>query len=636
MSGIVGIFANEAGRPDLSDATGRMLAAIAHRGPDGFFQWHDDNAAIGHAWLNTTGENGLAVLKFADADLAIVADVRLDNRDELLAGLGIRDQGTPDVLLIMKSYVKWGEDCASRLLGDFAFGIWDSERRLLFCARDHFGAKPFYYVRDNSGFSFASEIKALVALGSVEFAVDDSHVSAFLAGMAQDVQETAYSNVRRLPPGHTLTATRHGFRVGRYWKVEPGRPRPGNDHTEEFRHLFQASVENRMRGSTALGSMLSGGLDSSSICCVASARIAKDNGPGLRTFSAVFPKLKELDERRYIDAVLDRGGYTPHFVTIDEEASFEGFDRVLAEQEGTFNAPGLAVIRRVYRAAADEGIRVLLDGHGGDEVVSHGDRRIHELAVDGQWLTLWQELRGLSRLYGGPSLKPYLKLFNHYALSESITRFRGSARIFRHHGRRNTQGMDTWRTYLKPDFVSRTGLLERFSASIRIPPGARSNEANYHRWKLSAPLVSHAFEVLGKSAAAVGIEPRYPFWDKRLVEFCLALPSDQKLSDGWSRLVLRRAMEGILPAEVQWRHDKTDFMANLVRGMTNQRRLIEGMLTDTHGLASYVKVDAVAEAFQQMVADPQASHGYQAQFLWRVVSLAHWLRQAHPTVVYQS
>ena len=158
---------------------------------------------------------------------------------------------------------------------------------------------------------------------------------------------------------------------------------------------------------------------------------------------------------------------------------------------------------------------------------------------------------------------------------------------------------------------------------------ARVNEALNHRWNVSGGLVSHAFEVLDKAAANFGVEPRYPFWDKPLVEFCLALPGEEKLKSGWGRSVLRRAMEGILPPAVQWRRDKIDFKSNLVEGiMNNHRPLLERVLgPEGDRIAPYVNLPAVTAAYGRLVNDPAGAKLDDIQQIWRSVSLSLWLRQ---------
>lgn len=175
----------------------------------------------------------------------------------------------------------------------------------------------------------------------------------------------------------------------------------------------------------------------------------------------------------------------------------------------------------------------------------------------------------------------------------------------------------------------RTDLVERFRRAGYMPPAVSASETLTHRWLLSNGMVPHAFEVLDKAAANFGVEPRYPFWDKPLVEFCLALPGAEKLNQGFGRSVLRRAMEGILPPAVQWRRDKIDFTSNLVKGMLgNHRDLLDKVLVaDAALIAPYVNLPEVTAAYGRISSQPEAATLPDVQYVWRSIALSLWLRQ---------
>lgn len=416
-----------------------------------------------------------------------------------------------------------------------------------------------------------------------------------------------------------------------YWHIEPS-PKPLRaDAAEEFRHLFYRSVQNRMRGTPAIGAMLSGGLDSSSIACVAGLQAAEARKPKLKTFSLVFEKGSPMDEKPFIDAVLGHHRLDGTMICIGNYAPFAEFERILEEQEGTFLAPGLSLTRSIYRTAEAKGVKVLLDGHGGDEVVSHGHGLLHELAKAGRWLALWRELHSAANTYGEGMLSLYFRFLTIYGPAWRIARMRAMAKRFLGRLRRRPfQGpRSAWAGLVNPELAKRTDLAERFHRAGYMPANVSASEALTHRWLLSSGLVPHAFEVLDKAAANFGIEPRYPFWDKPLVEFCLALPGEEKLKDGFGRLVLRRAMQDILPPVVQWRRDKIDFTANLVKGMiVNHRDLLDRLLvSDSDLIAPYVNLPEVNAAYARMLREPEQATLPDVQQIWRSASLSLWLRQ---------
>ncbi|AZO35012.1 MAG: lasso peptide isopeptide bond-forming cyclase [Mesorhizobium sp.] len=631
MSGVAGIMHIDNGRPAAASDIQQMLSRMRHRARDGSSWRTEGSVALGHAWLDTTGEDGPGPLAMAGGKLAITADCRLDNRDELLARLGLSDRSIADAMLIMHAYLKWGEACPTYLLGDFAFAIWDRERQALFCARDHFGVKPFYYHSTARRFAFASEIGPILALDGVGRRLSEHQISGFLAGLPDDSQATPYAEIFRLPERHSMMVAGHGIALRRYWQIEPSQRPPRAHAAEEFRHLFAQSVENRMRGTSAVGAMLSGGLDSSSITCLASLRAAATGNPKLKTFSLVFDKGSSMDEKPFIDAVLDGNPLDAALIAVGHYAPFAEFERILEEQEGTFLAPGLSLTRDLYRTAGAKGVKVLLDGHGGDEVVSQGHGHLHELANAGRWLKLWRELRSAANTYGDGMLPLYFKFLTIYGPAWRIARMRAAAkRLVRKVRRGPAQApRAAWAGLVNPDLAGRTDLTERFHRSGYMPAAVSASEALTHRWLLSTGLVPHAFEVLDKAAANFGVEPRYPFWDKPLVEFCLALPGEEKLKDGFGRHVLRRAMQGVLPPAVQWRRDKIDFTANLVNGMLgNHRELLDRLLiSDSERIAPYVNLPAVAAVYDRMLRQPEQATLPDVQHVWRAVSLSLWLRQ---------
>lgn len=631
MSGVAGILLRQEGKPAAAADIQRMLARMQHRAPDGSSWWMDSGIVLGHAWLNTTDEAGPGPLTMAGGKLAITADCRLDNRDELLARLGIRDSSVADAVLLMRAYLRWGEACPEHLQGDFAFAIWDGERQQLFCVRDHFGVKPFYYHSSDQRFVFASEIGPILDVGGVDMRISEHQISGFLAGLPDDPQSTAYADIFRLPARHSLTVTGNQVVLRRYWQIEPSRRPMHADAAEEFRHLFSQSVRNRMRGTPAVGAMLSGGLDSSSIACVAGLQNAAQRKPRLATFSLVFEKGSPMDERPFIEAVLGQQKVDGTLISVGNYAPFAEFERILEEQEETFLAPGLSLTRDIYRTAGAKGMKVLLDGHGGDEVVSQGHGHLHELADAGKWMELWRELRSASNTYGDGMLGLYYQFLTLYGPAWRIAKIRRFANRALSKLRRHPAGRPatSWRGLINPDLARRTDLVERFRRAGYMPPAVSASETLTHRWLLSNGMVPHAFEVLDKAAANFGVEPRYPFWDKPLVEFCLALPGAEKLNQGFGRSVLRRAMEGILPPAVQWRRDKIDFTSNLVKGMLgNHRDLLDRVLVkDADRIAPYVNLAAVTAAYGRISSQPEAATLPDVQYVWRSISLSLWLRQ---------
>jgi len=302
MSAIAGVYLFNGDSVDEKDLK-RMNDSMPHRGPDGSGLWHDGSVGLAHQMLWTTPESLHEKLPFEADKLVITSDSRIDNREELLPELGLSEE-VSDSEVILKAYGRWGRKCVDRLLGDFAFVIWDKSKEELFCARDHMGVKPFYYCyQADKSFTFATEIKALFAWG-VPREINEAKIGDRFERITNDQEITSYRMILRLPPANFLIIAIDGLCKKRYWDLDPEHEiRFGSDeaYSIAFREIFTKAVTCRLRSVFPVGSMLSGGLDSSSIVCV-SRKLLPRKHP-LKTFSIIFDTIKECDERQYIDSV---------------------------------------------------------------------------------------------------------------------------------------------------------------------------------------------------------------------------------------------------------------------------------------------------------------------------------------------
>ncbi len=621
MSAIVGIYHREGRQIERADLD-RMVEAVAHRGPDGAEVWCDGSVGLGHRMLWTTPESleESQPLASRSGDLVLTADARIDNREELLATLGLSRDGHDhlcDSELILAAYERWGEHCPEKLLGAFAFALWDGRKQQVFCARDHFGVKPFYYYDRYPSFAFGSEAKALLCLPEIIPLLNELRIADYLVPMLGDKAITFYQDILRLPPAHAMVVTPEGTRLWEYWSLDPFRElrlSSDREYADAFREIFGEAVRCRLRAAFPVGALLSGGLDSSAVACMARDLLDEHRGEPLPTFSAVFEDVPQCDERPFIDAVLHQGGFEPHFVRADRLSPLTDLEKVLWHQDEAFYFPNLFMHWGLLGAVNRQGVRVLLDGLDGDTTVSHGIPYLTELARKGRLLALFRETMWLSQR------------FNHLSPWMLIRR-----RVFKPFAPKPVQqlwqvlsGGKAFSSTVNPDFAGRIGLVERFEAlgwmSARPPRTAREE----HHRRLTWGGIPFVLEVADKAGAAFSVESRYPFFDKRLVEFCLALPPDQKLKRGWTRMVLRRAMDGILPLEIQWRGDKSDLSTNFNRGLfTTDRQLVEDVVLDNpQPIAGYVTMAALRTAYARCLSEPRTED---VMAVWRAVSLAHWL-----------
>ena len=379
MSGICGLFnldTSSVAEPELR----AMTAMLEKRGPERTGVWRDGPTGLGHALLATTPELQFERQPFShrETNCIITADVRLDNRDELLDALGLLDRraSVGDAELILRAYLNWDEACLDRLLGDFAFAIWDPRHQKLFGARDHVGLRPFYYHHaQGQRFAFASDARAILVLSQVPYQVNEGRIADFLVPQLEwiDYTSTFYEGVFRLPPGHKVTVTNSGIEVTEYWKPQHG---PELDALSEddvaagFLEVFGKAVKARLRAPAgSVGSMLSGGMDSGSVVAVGKDILSAGGHGPLSTFSAALRRDSDCRESRAIYASLSMPSLSPTLVHPDSQE--ENFDSLISNIEEPFDAKYM-ILKAIYLTAHEQEKRVVLDGAGGDVVLGHG------------------------------------------------------------------------------------------------------------------------------------------------------------------------------------------------------------------------------------------------------------------------
>lgn len=626
MGAIAGIFLFN---DRVDDELRLMSASLDHRGPHIGCNWQSGPVGMVERTLFPVAgspPSRRVIFPAGEQDsLVIAADARIDNRDELIASLGIdRDHDPSDSELILKAYERWQDHCPGKIVGDFSFSIWDGRRNSLFCARDHMGVKPFYYFcGPGNFFAFASEIKALLALPGVSRDVNELKIADYLVAEFEDKEITFYKDVSRLPPAHFLTVTPRGISKNCYWKLDGGYELKGltdEEYAAAFSELFTEAVRCRLRGGDRPGSLLSGGLDSSAIVCRAREHLADDPGQdgGLHTFSVVFNKVRECDERRYINAVTSGGGLKPHFVHGDDIGPFADIESAFWCKDEPFYTPNLYLHRALYAAAQRQGVDILLDGIDGDSAVSHGLARLAELAARGRWLKLAREATAVSkgrthsarRMVRDHAVRPF-------APDALIRTWRAAT------GRSRSSVYLTPPVVINPDFARRLNLADRLrdlSSSWERPArSAREDHLRRLTWG-GTPLL---LEVADSAAAAVSVVPRYPFFDRRLIEFCLSLPSRQKLDGGFTRVVMRRALADSYPEELRRRRDKSNLSPNFIRGLRVLDRKLVGEIIekDIETVAEYVDIPVLHNTYQRFLS---SGSNEDALGVWRAATLALW------------
>jgi asparagine synthase (glutamine-hydrolysing) len=545
MSGIAGIW-NLDGKPVDPELLQPMAEAAAHRGPDGIRYWIDGNVGLAHLALNVTPESFREHQPSANRAGAcwITANARIDNHDELIrtfTSQGIYLSDPTDVDLILAAYDLWGEACASKLLGDFAFAIWDAPRRQLFAVRDTFGCRPFYYRQTPTVFAWASEVKQLLVDPSVDRSLNERVMGAHLCAHAQPQDETFYLAVRQLPPGHALRLDVNGLHIWRHSDLMPEREiryARVEDYAAHFRELFFDAVRVRLRSIKPVFIMLSGGIDSSCITAVA-AHLARSEPdiPPIHALHSTFDELPDADEQRYARPLVEHCGVSTCWVPGNGLWPFRDYPEHPPDED----EPDLGVYsywnRTMVHTTAEHGAGVLLSGYWGDGVVQGSVIGLADLLAQFQ---LGEWLRSVVR-YRRDRGKSYRQLILDWSIRplvpEWVRKLRRTERI------QYRRAIPHW---LEPGFARRIGLV-----ALTEPPQYPGNAHSRAR----RAIYNNIMGDLGPRGALkndlygmqTGVDYRYPFADIRLIRFALAVPPDLWFRKGVDKVLLRQALRDLLP-----------------------------------------------------------------------------------------
>lgn len=567
----------------------------------------------------TDGSPPTAVGTDQSGSISIVGSARLDTsiKSSYARNVGLRS----NLNGVAHSYKKHGLDFLSRLEGDFGFVLWDETERRLILATDRFATRPIYYRLIPHGVVFSDA--AVLAAGSQKPVITKRDVAEYLLGRTGRVDTTGYPDVKRLDAASVLSWSPHAHDVRKYWSLEIRDPPEGNIE-EQFRDLFLNAVRRRIQsGQTA--SLLSGGLDSTSISIAASQLTRSEGSPPLPTISLVYPDFPEVDESQYIDAAIARGGMSPTKLTLPNHDPLEGVADTQRGLGGLFIGAGQMKIRKLYRVATERGCNIILDGHGGDEVVSYGLEFIVQLARQGRWARLLPLAWTYSQLWGDDlgSILSQLSRVAPRTLPNRLTR-RALRAVARPHTR---SGVDM-RIYLNSEFLARSGVEENETSEnvweVEVDDYARS----VHRNGILSKRNSRAFEALTWMARQEGVEARYPFFDRALVEFCVSLQGDQKIRFGETRSILRRGLSDLLPAEVRRRRDKAEFQGEVAAGLAmHHADRLDAIRRGVPGLAQFLAQPAVAAASENVARLGRNAAPSDAAITWRVATLAILLEE---------
>jgi asparagine synthase (glutamine-hydrolysing) len=626
MCGIAGLYQFQA-RGAVPDPSGKLKAQselISHRGPDGMGAWTSSDKRVGLV------HRRLAIIDLSDAAAqpmtapngsVITYNGEVYNYRELRAELGSRWQfrSASDTETILAAYDVYGDDCLTRLRGMFAFAIWDERRTRLFCARDRFGIKPFYYAVVDGVFYFASEAKALVPF-LPDITTNRAALAEYLTFQYTIGEKTLFDGIHQLLPGHALCVENGQVKTWRYWDVKY---EVDFDHTPRYFHdklrgLLEESLEMHVRSDVPVGSYVSGGMDSS-----LNHILANRNGSRPLGFHGRFMEHPGYDESGFARSASQHAGGTLHCVDITAADFREHIGKVIYHLDFPVAGPG-SFPQYMVSALAAKHLKVVLGGQGGDEIFGGYARYLVayleqclNAAIEGRYrngnyvVTIESIVPNLGLLR---EYKPMMKEFWREGLFGPM-----DERYFRLVNR-STDTVDEidWSS-LDPQQVF-ADFSAIFNNAANVQKEAYFDKMTHFDFKCLLPAL---LQVEDRMSMAHGLESRVPFLDHPLIEFAATVPADMKFKDGTMKHLLKQVFGAELPPEIVNRRDKMGFPVPLKEWFGNELESFALDIFDTMATRHrpFFNTDAILRNF-----------GREARFsrkTWGMLSLELWHQQFH-------
>jgi asparagine synthase (glutamine-hydrolysing) len=615
------------------EASRAAIDIIAHRGPDGD-GWKDfatpaGRLSFGHRRLAiiATNATGLQPLEYEDGRYWIVFNGEIYNYRELrdeLAEYGRHCRTLTDTEVILASYAVWGESCLQKFNGMFAFALYDKVTDRLLLARDRFGVKPLYLYETDRGFAVASEIKQFSTVPGFKAALNRPRLrDFFLSGVIDHTAETFFGGVRQLRGGEFVHLDLGRWRPGQRLVVERWHDMPSPDTiapsldeaVARFDALMRDSVKLRLRADVSVGSCLSGGLDSSTIVCLANEVRGGDTGLGHHTFTCAFDD-PGLDEWSYAKEVIDQCGNESHVVRPQSGDLWSAIDDMIWHQDEPFGSTSIFAQWSVFKEAHAQDITVMLDGQGADETLAGYHTTFGAVLAGhverGDMKHFWSDLKAMRRRHNTPIDRLML------LAAASAPQFQPLLPLVRAFIKK-VEAEPLWVTQdlLNDDLASYQAATNKPRPNGATPLG---HLCSVQLLNTSVPMLLH-FE--DRNSMAHSIEARVPFLDYRLVEFAIALGDLHKVVDGETKILLRRAMQNVLPKRVQNRQDKLGFP-------TPEQRWFRGELKEQVRAECQRTVDRFPDIFDGVSAKATVDRVLDGSLPfstspWRILCFGRWV-----------
>jgi asparagine synthase (glutamine-hydrolysing) len=589
VSGIVGLY-NLDGRPAEQTDIQRMVDSIAHRGPDGSGVWTNGSVGLGCQLLRVTPESTKETQPSVHhSGNVAVFDGRLDNREELLLKLKASNEisaESPDPDLVLAAYHEFGDKFVERLIGDFALGLFDLNRQKFLLARDTMGVRPLYYYYTPKLFLFASEIKALLAHPQVSTRPNDDYLAEFLflrLSGNDGEGSTFFKGVNNLPPGYLANVTQGTLSKTQYWNFDVGRSirfKYFEEYVEGFRYYFEQAVRRRLRSIYPIAVSVSGGLDSSSIFCL--AETIKKRGPQpypeVLGFSCIFENGTPQDEKSYLLDIEHDYSVSIRRIPMGLQGIMEGSRESLWHVEAPYLDNLQNLTKPLYKSIQESGIRIVLSGTMGDQMLFDQEYLV-DLFNHLSWYKVWTHLREFGKWNLDVDPKWFMRFFfrrliRSYVPDKFVPYF-GSIKRKLIKSHLNFGGYKQIFHKMVYRHISNNDLIKTHSSTAHSNSLFNQIKSRYNIFCL---------EWNNKLASIYGIEFSYPFLDRDLVSYLMAIPGEVQTWKGVPKGILRESLRGVLPMQVLQRRSKADF-TDLIN---------EQMVRDFHSIVENLQLGRMA------------------------------------------
>jgi len=547
MCGISGVLSFD-GKYNKEDVL-KMNKILSHRGPDDEGTYFDEFIGLGHRRLSIIdlSKTGHQPMSCGPERYWIIFNGEVYNYLEIREDLikyGFNFHSNTDTEVVLKSYIKWGKDCLKKFNGMWAFAIWDNVKKELFCARDRFGVKPFYYYHEDGYFVFASEIKAILEAEGVPREPNYERILQYLGNYPLlENKSTFFKDIFQLPASHYALIKKDEMKIERYWDIEK-KSVEGVDAKERFLELFKDSISLRLRSDVPVGTCLSGGLDSSSIVCILNKMLIPVQQ---KTFSSCFED-KKFDEREYIEEVIKSTNLNPFYTFPDINHIYPQIEKIVWHQDEPFDSTSIFAQWSVMELAKKNDVIVLLDGQGSDEALAG--------YIPYKWYLLLDSFGSMNPIYLIKNSFGLFKSLKSYKEYTNLSYYKILKRLFASKFISKEKVKSIRSYYLKKEFI------DKYKDNLKLDytPKFNSKLENKLYNDVYYSSLPRLLQYEDRDSMAFSLESRVPFLDYRFVEFIFSLSVSNKIKNGWTKYILRKAMKDILPEKIRCREDKMGFV----------------------------------------------------------------------------